>query len=131
MPNPILSVPVGFNYNSGSPIWAVQNKISVAHGDIDTIQWNLTCTGLPTGTTGRFAMTNPINFVVRKGNNVGAAWTGPGPTRVNDTQVSVDDDNRGPSNGTQDYYYSVNLELVTGGVAVGYTYDPEVENVGT
>ena len=131
MPNPIMSVPVTFNYNNGTPIWTLQDKITVPHGQIDTIQWNLTCQGLPAGTAGRFAMSQPINFVVRKGNNVGAAWTGQGPSRVSDTQVTVDDDNRGPSNGTTDYYYSVNLETVTNGVVVPWTYDPEVENVGT
>lgn len=131
MPNPIISVPVTFDYNNGSPVWTLQEKITVPHGAFDTIEWNLTCTNLPSGVTGRFAQTNPVQFVTRKAGTNGATWTGPGPQRVSDTQVTVDDDNRGPSNGTQDYFYSVNVETVSNGVVTTWTDDPEVENVGT
>ena len=122
------NVAVSFNYNGGTPIWNVPN-VTVNHGNDDTIQWNLTCTNLPAGTTGRFASNNPIDFVVQKGDVTGAPWTGPGPTRVNDTQVTVDDDNRGPST-TKTYYYNVNIELVTAGVPVTWSDDPQVENPG-
>lgn len=131
-PNPIISVPVTFDYNNGSPVWTLQDKITVAHGEVDTIQWNLTCINLPAGVTGRFALNNAIQFVTRKAGTNGDTWTGPGPQRVSDTQVTVDDDNRGPSTGTKDYFYSVNVETVTGnGYVTNWVDDPEVENVGT
>ena len=126
-----LPVPVGFNYNNGSPIWTVQEKITVAHGQDDTIQWNLTCTGLPTGSTGRFSLTNPINFVVRKNGKTGAAWSGQPPTRNSDSQVQVDDDNANATGQTQHYYYNVSVDVVNGSNVTTFTDDPEIENPGT
>jgi hypothetical protein len=123
-----LTVTVSFNYNNGTPIWNVP-AVTVNHGDDDTIQWNLSCTNLPSGTTGRFASNKPIDFVTRKNDVNGATWTGPGPTRVSDTQVTVDDDNRGPST-TKVYFYSVNIETVANGNVTPWTYDPQVENIG-
>ena len=122
------NVQVGFNYNNGSPVWSVPD-VTVAHGNMDTIQWNLACSNLPTGTTGRFSSNKPIDFVTRKNNVNGATWTGQGPQRVNDTEVQVVDDNRGPSQ-TSTYYYNVNIELVNGATVYPYTDDPQVENPG-
>ena len=124
----IQNVQVSFNYNNGTPIWNVPD-VTVAHGNMDTIQWNLSCTNLPSGTTGRFSNSQPINFVTRKNNVNGATWTGPGPTRVSDTEVTVLDDNRGPSQ-TSTYYYNVNIDLVNGNNVTTMTDDPEVENPG-
>lgn len=128
MANQTLPVTVGFNYNGGTPIWSVPD-VTVQHGDVDTIQWNLSCTNLPAGTSGRFAQNKPIDFVVRKANSVGAPWTGPGPNRVSDTQVTVQDDNSQPSI-TQTYYYNVNIELVNGTTVTPMSDDPQVENPG-
>ena len=125
----VQSVTVTFNYNAGTPIWTVPSPIVVNHGDIDVIQWNLSCLNLPANTTGRFASTNGVNFVTRKAGANGDTWTGPGPQRVNDTQVEVTDDNRGPST-TKAYFYSINIETVNGTNVTPWTDDPQVENPG-
>ena len=125
-----LPVTVTFDYNGGTPNWTVPSPIVVDHGTIETIQWNLSCLNLPANTTGRFAMTNPINFVTRKGGVNGDTWTGPGPNRASDTQVTVSDDNRGPST-TKSYFYSINVQTVDGnGNVSNWPDDPKVENPG-
>ena len=48
---------------------------------------------------------------------------------VGTKQVTVDDDNRGPST-TKVYFYSVNIETVANGNVTPWTYDPQVENIG-
>lgn len=124
-----LSETVTFDYNGGTPNWTVPSPIIVDHGTIETIQWNLTCLNLPANTTGRFAMSNPIDFVTRKGGQNGDTWTGPGPTRVSDTQVTVSDDNRGPSPTTKSYFYSINVQTVdANGNVSDWSDDPKVEN---
>jgi hypothetical protein len=130
----VLPVAITFNYNNynngGAPIWTVPDPTEVAHGDIDTIQWNLTCVNLPPGSTGRFAATNAINFVTRKAGTNGDTWTGPGPQRVSDSQVEVTDDNRGPST-SKAYFYSINIETVdANGTVTPFGYDPQVDNQG-
>jgi hypothetical protein len=126
----VLSVAVTFDYNGGTPNWTVPSPIVVNHGEVELIQWNLTCLNLPANTTGRFAWTNAVNFVTRKAGTNGDTWTGPSPQRVSDTQVEVTDDNRGPST-TKEYFYSINIETVDGnGNATGWTDDPQVENPG-
>ena len=125
-----LPVAVTFDYNSGTPNWTVPSPIVVDHGTIETIQWNLTCLNLPANTTGRFATSNPVNFVTRKAGVNGDTWTGPGPTRVSDSQVTVSDDNRGPST-TKSYFYSINVQTVDGsGNVTNWPDDPKVENPG-
>jgi hypothetical protein len=125
----IQSVTVTFDYNGGTPIWLVPSPIVVNHGEIDVIQWNLSCLNLPANTTCRFASTNGVNFVTRKAGENGDTWTGPGPQRVNDSQVEVTDDNRGPSI-TKSYFYSINIETVNGTNVTPWTDDPQVENPG-
>ncbi len=125
-----LPVAVTFDYNSGTPNWTVPSPITVAHGTIETIQWNLTCLNLPTNTSGRFANPNGVNFVTRKAGVNGDTWTGPGPQTVNNAQVTVSDDNRGPS-ATKSYFYSINIQTVDGnGNVTNWTDDPQVENPG-
>jgi len=135
MPSNNLSVSVIVNFpgNATTPNWTVPPKLTVDHGDIDTIYWNLSNGNLPPGAASlMFATTNPIQFVTNKPNITDAsAWTGGAPTRNSATQVQVTDDNTTQS-GTKHYYYSVNVTTLdaNGNPLQTYTYDPEVENVG-
>jgi hypothetical protein len=131
MGNGTKIVNVNFNYNSGTPSWDVPNKVTVNHGDIDTLKWTLACTGIPQGSNGRFSLTNPVQFVTNKpGISNQSTWTGPAPSRQNDSLVTVTDDNTSNSS-TQDYYYSVSVDVVDGNNNVTtFTKDPEIENPG-
>ena len=130
MPN--LPVNVGFDYNNGSPSWNVPSKVTVPHGEIDTVRWTLAATGLPPGWRARFSQSNPIQFVTNKvGVTNQSVWTGDAPNRVNDSLVTVDDDNSQSSGTTKDYYYSVSVDVVDqNNNATMYTQDPEIENPG-
>lgn len=132
MANNTIVVPVNFTFANSAVMWQVPNKVTVNHGDDDTIQWNLTSGNLPPGAASvKFASTNPIQFVTVKNNQTGSTWAGPTPTRVSDTQVTVDDDNT-TQTGTQTYYYSINVSTYdANGVLLNtYTKDPEVQNDG-
>jgi hypothetical protein len=130
--NNTIVVPVNFTFANNSVIWQVPNKVTVDHGDVDTIQWNLTNGALPSGAASlKFAQSNAIQFVTSKNGVTGDAWTGPSPSRVSDTQVTVVDDNT-TQTGTKHYYYSVNVATYdSNGVLLNtYTKDPEVESEG-
>ncbi|HVL67438.1 MAG TPA: hypothetical protein VM364_09265 [Vicinamibacterales bacterium] len=130
MPNQTIPVTITFNYNNGSPTWTAPNVVPVNHGEIDTIKWSLVTVGVPAGASARFAMSNPIQFKVINQNGVNSAtWGGPAPTRVSDTVVQVTDDNTA-SGPTKHYFYSINVEVVSGSTVTPYSKDPEVENVG-
>lgn len=133
MANNTIVVAVNFTFANSTVRWQVPNKVTVNHGDDDTIQWNLNSGSLPPGAaSAKFAQTNPIQFVTVKNNQTGSTWTGPAPVRVSDTQVTVDDDNNTAPAITKTYYYSINVSTYdANGVLLNtYTMDPEVENPG-
>jgi hypothetical protein len=135
MANNTLPVQITVNFVGNAPTWvlAPPDKVTVNHGDIDTIQWNLSNGNLPPGATSlKFADMSPIQFVPNKPGKAGDTWTGPSPQRVSDTQVTVNDDNT-TQNGTKHYYYSINVSTydINGILLQTYTKDPEVENEGS
>jgi hypothetical protein len=130
--NNTIVVPVNFNFVNNAVMWQMPNKVTVNHGDVDTIEWNLTNGALPPGAASvKFAQNNPIQFVTSKNGVTGDNWTGPLPTRVSDSQVTVVDDNT-TQTGTKHYYYSVNVATYdsNGGLLNSYAKDPEVESEG-
>jgi len=130
--NNTIVVPVNFTFANNAVNWQVPNKVTVNHGDDDTIQWNLSSGNLPPGAaSAKFAQSNPIQFVAVKNNQTGSTWTGPSPTRASDTQVTVDDDNT-TQTGTKTYYYSISVSTYdsNGALLNTYTMDPEIENPG-
>lgn len=133
MPDNSIQVAVNFAWANDAVNWNVPNKVTVNHGDDDTIYWNLNPGNLPPGAaSAKFAQTNPIQFVTVKGNNTGSAWPESAPTRVSDVQVSVDDNNTANQTGKRTYYYSINVSTydANGGLLNTYTKDPEIENSG-
>jgi len=135
VPNNNLSVNIIVNFpgNSTTPTFTIPPKLSVAHGDVDTIFWNLSNGNLPTGAASLvFATSNPIQFVdTKNGVTDASVWTGGTPVRNTATQVQVADDNS-IGNVTKHYYYSVNVTTLdaNGNPLQTYNYDPEVENQG-
>jgi hypothetical protein len=135
VPNNTLTVNVNVNFVNNQPNWtlAPPDKVTVNHGEIDTIKWQLNNGNLPSGAASlAFATSNAIQFVAGKpGKNDGSTWTGPSPNRDSATQVSVSDDNTTQS-GTKHYYYSINVSTydANGSYLQTYTLDPEVQNEG-
>lgn len=133
MPNPTLPVNISVNFQPTTPQWTVApDQLIVAHGQVDTIQWNLTCQNVPSGAAkAAFALSNAIQFVPGKPGLTGDTWGGGVPTRASDTQVTVSDDNTAAGT-TKHYYYSITVATfdANGNQIQTYTKDPEVENPG-